>query len=79
MDRPSRARRRTHTIRVAKKRRVQARRLDSPWGERPLGHFTDEQVLGCRRALCGLCHPSKRSHRGSDRNARGRAWREDWL
>lgn len=60
MERPSRARRHFHTIRFAKKRRAQARRLDSPWAERPLGRFADEQLLGCRRARCDLCHPSKR-------------------
>jgi hypothetical protein len=81
----SRAHTRHHFVRIARKRlrtffevHPDAVYRDGPW-DLSLGRFDDEQAyLGCHRARCGLCHPSKRWHRGADRLAAEREWRRDW-
>ena len=85
-QRHSRAHVRYHFIRIAlKRRRAYLDTLDrsGPVGREPfdlaLGRFDKGQpYLGCRRARCGLCHPTKRWHSGADRLAAERAWRSDW-
>ena len=75
---------RHHFIRVAlKRRRVYLDTLLASPAEHErfdlaLGRFDDGQpYLGCSRARCGICHPSKRWHRGADRLAAERSWRRD--
>jgi hypothetical protein len=83
--RHSRAHSRYHFVRVALKRRRKylALKLDTSYDRYPpdlsLGRFDDEQpYLGCHRARCGVCHQTKRWHRGADRLAEKRAWRREW-
>jgi hypothetical protein len=84
--RHSRADIRFHRNRVIKKRKTQAYRVLSGRGDlerldaRPAGELVNEQAwIGCRRAHCGICHPTKRWHRGGDRQREKRSWQRDWL
>jgi hypothetical protein len=83
--RHSRAHTRHHFIRIALKRRRAVLELHPAWwlhrfdDDMSLGVFDNEQpYLGCRRARCGVCHPTKRWHRGADRAAAEREWRREW-
>ena len=82
--RHSRAHTRHHFIRIARKRRKQFLELNPATLsfvaqlDLSLGRFDNEQpYLGCHRARCGLCHPTKRWHRSADRAAAERGWRKD--
>jgi hypothetical protein len=82
----SRAEVRHQFIRVALARRRRYLELnpgpsreDGVERDRSLGRFDNEQpYMGCHRASCGVCRPTKRWHRGADRLAEERAWRLDW-
>jgi len=77
----TRAWRRHHRARVIASR---VRTADRYYGSRqefvhPPGALTDNQYwLGCNRARCGMCHPSKRWHTSADRMQAEREWRSDW-
>lgn len=78
-SRPSAARRRFHTDRViAKRLRLAHLLLHRPADHLIVrGRLDDEQAyLGCRRARCGLCHPSKRWP-GAARQHNELTWRKD--
>lgn len=83
----SRALRRHHRERIiAKRYRVASLQLSATWHDfhywhdrRPLGKLARTQAwLGCGRARCGLCHPSKRWHTSADRMRADQDWRREW-
>ena len=83
--RHSRAHVRHHFVRVALNRRrtyldmLGAHGREHERFDVALGRFDKRQpYLGCGRPGCGICHPSKRWHRGADRLSAERSWRAEW-
>jgi hypothetical protein len=45
----------------------------------PLGRMRKRHARDCGRALCSLCHPSKRWHSRADRARARDEWLRDWI
>jgi hypothetical protein len=75
MPRHSRAHVRFHRDRIVRNREAQARHVAGIETDRPGELANAQALLGCGRARCGVCHPTKRWHRGTDRQRAKREWR----